>query len=131
MPPTAAFTPTELEAYRCALARRLDVLRAELAGDRDKLRIDPNDTDEVSDRKDEADRTIAAGVADAELERDLAEAAEVQAALERIVAGTFGRCLECDEPISRERLQVQPAALRCTACQSAAERRSGSTFRAA
>jgi RNA polymerase-binding transcription factor DksA len=42
--------------------------------------------------------------------------AEVNAALERIGPGTFGRCEHCRRPISRERLSAVPYARHCVAC---------------
>lgn len=46
----------------------------------------------------------------------------VEAALERIAAGTYGACLECGQPIPRERLEVRPHAMRDVACERAHER---------
>ena len=46
----------------------------------------------------------------AQLERDLHELGEVDAALERIDAGTYGFCLRCGKPMDRARLQLFPAA---------------------
>lgn len=40
----------------------------------------------------------------------------ITAALERIDAGTYGRCLECDSPIPFDRLAVMPETDRCVAC---------------
>jgi len=37
-------------------------------------------------------------------------------ALERIEAGTYGRCSECDGPIAFERLWVVPEAVDCGQC---------------
>jgi DnaK suppressor protein len=45
----------------------------------------------------------------------------VEAALHRLDAGTYGDCAVCAEPISLQRLLVQPAAQRCAACQTAYE----------
>lgn len=45
------------------------------------------------------------------------ELTEVDAALERIDDGTFGRCVVCGEPIPEERLQAIPYAPRCLRCQ--------------
>jgi DnaK suppressor protein len=42
---------------------------------------------------------------------------QVSAALERLAAGTFGSCLQCDEPISERRLQALPWAALCLRCQ--------------
>ena len=38
---------------------------------------------------------------------------EVDAALERVVSGTYGSCEVCGEPISPERLAARPTATRC------------------
>jgi DnaK suppressor protein len=36
--------------------------------------------------------------------------------------GTYGICIDCGGEIPFERLQAQPAALRCIACQNAYEK---------
>src|SRR5499427_10659568 len=41
---------------------------------------------------------------------------EITAALDRIDAGTFGRCEECQESIPRERLKALPYARHCLDC---------------
>jgi DnaK suppressor protein len=47
----------------------------------------------------------------------------VEAALGRMEAGTYGRCLDCRGWIPRERLEAMPSALRCVPCQEAFEKR--------
>ena len=42
---------------------------------------------------------------------------EIQQALGRIDDGAYGMCLECDEEISRKRLEAIPWARHCIACQ--------------
>lgn len=42
---------------------------------------------------------------------------DVQAAILRIADGTFGMCLECDEPIAEKRLKAVPWARYCVSCQ--------------
>ena len=42
---------------------------------------------------------------------------EISDALQRIEQGTYGVCLECDEPISVKRLEAVPWARYCVACQ--------------
>jgi DnaK suppressor protein len=49
----------------------------------------------------------------------------VSAALERLVAGTFGYCLLCDEPISERRLHALPWAALCLRCQEATDNAHG------
>jgi DnaK suppressor protein len=46
----------------------------------------------------------------------------VEAALERIEAGTFGRCVRCGETIAPERLDALPWAPRCIDCQRTLDR---------
>ncbi len=58
----------------------------------------------------------------AEMDRDALELQEVQSALARIQAGSYGQCVDCGVDIAHERLQAQPAAQRCTACQTRFER---------
>ena len=45
------------------------------------------------------------------------------ASLHRVESEEYGYCLECGEPIGFARLQVQPHADKCLACQSALENR--------
>ena len=40
----------------------------------------------------------------------------IQAALERLEAGTYGLCENCGEEIGRKRLEVVPEATRCVNC---------------
>lgn len=54
-------------------------------------------------------------------EHETVEIAQVAAALERIEAGTYGRCMDCGVEIPAERLHVAPAASRCIDCQEKAE----------
>jgi RNA polymerase-binding transcription factor DksA len=42
---------------------------------------------------------------------------EVEAAMKRIEAGTYGRCVDCGGDIAEARLRALPTALRCIACE--------------
>jgi RNA polymerase-binding transcription factor DksA len=46
----------------------------------------------------------------AQLERDLHELREIDAALERMHSGTYGFCIRCGKPLDRARLELFPAA---------------------
>ena len=84
---------------------------------------------EVSDRKDEVAQRLLSDLGGAQEQRDVDEMAQVEAALHRIEDGIYGDCTDCNEPISPQRLLVQPAAQRCVGCQAAYEHaleRSGS-----
>ena len=43
---------------------------------------------------------------------------EIDAALERLDAGTYGACVVCGRPIPVARLDVRPAATTCVGCAS-------------
>ncbi len=69
---------------------------------------------------------------DSVLERELAEAgvarartamADIEHALARLDAGTYGWCEECGAAIPFERLEVIPAARACVACPERRSRR--------
>lgn len=69
------------------------------------------------------------GLADAAAEMDVAmliresqELQEVEAALARIVDGSYGVCADCGEAIGLARLKANPAARRCLPCQEKFER---------
>jgi DnaK suppressor protein len=46
---------------------------------------------------------------------------QVTAALRRIDAGSFGRCVDCGVELPEERLDARPEAERCMRCQAQAE----------
>lgn len=48
---------------------------------------------------------------------------EIDAALERMAAGTYGVCEECGQPIDPARLEAFPSATTCIACQQRREAR--------
>ena len=50
------------------------------------------------------------------LRRDKLELAAIEQALKRLNNNEFGDCLECDEPISEKRLELNPTATLCIAC---------------
>ena len=77
---------------------------------------------ETNDLKEAASAETQAVVADAEVERDLAELRDIQAARERIRNGTYGSCVDCGAEIDLGRIQAQPEACRCLQCQLRVER---------
>lgn len=114
----------DLDALRQMLLHRQQELRAEVSAARAEAPdADAGDGAEVGDQKDQAAAWQQAEVSDAEMQRDLDELAQVEHALHRLAEGDYGDCTDCGAAIPLARLRVQPAALRCAACQSAAERR--------
>ena len=51
----------------------------------------------------------------------LAEISEINAALQRLEAGTFGTCTHCGEAINDNRLLALPHAAHCVKCAALAE----------
>ena len=49
--------------------------------------------------------------------------AEIEAALQRLEAGTYGICVTCGEPVGEGRLKVRPAATQCRDCAELDSRR--------
>jgi RNA polymerase-binding transcription factor DksA len=81
----------------------------------------------------EAESEIEERAQEAELDRTLArlddherhEIAEINAALDRLVEGTYGRCARCEDAIAPARLTALPEARLCVDCASEAERTPG------
>lgn len=51
-----------------------------------------------------------------------AQLVDLQAAMQRCEAGTYGRCDRCQEPIPAARLTIFPASAHCVPCQAIIER---------
>ena len=79
----------------------------------------------MRNRKEETDDWAAADAMAhqdiALVSRDLAELAEVEAALARLADGSYGECADCGMTIPSARLLAYPTARRCVTCQEAAE----------
>lgn len=72
----------------------------------------------VHDSGDESVADLLADVNLAVIDRHVQEVRDVDAALLRIAAGTYGRCTECAEDIDAARLEAYPTAKRCHRCQA-------------
>ena len=77
--------------------------------------------DELAAAEDWVLADIIADMDIAMVTRDIQELAEVDAALARVADGSYGTCSHCSEPIGWSRLNAQPTAQRCIACQEAFE----------
>jgi DnaK suppressor protein len=109
-------TNIELNAFRKALqARQADI--GDGSANREALAIDTS-PDEMDRIQHASDRDYAVS----NLERNASRLRELRAALARIDAGTFGICVNCEEPITSKRLAAIPWASLCIVCQEAADR---------
>src|SRR5688572_10556531 len=100
---------------RTALLRRRAALALEVQAGAEKRAAQRGDN--VPDTGELAADGIARDVAMAEVDRDVEEIAAIDAALERLDKGTYGRCVECGTTIAPARLAQAPAAARCVICQ--------------
>ena len=98
---------------------RLEAIKAELialsetaAEDRKPVHLDQQSVGRLS-RQDSLQVQAMARAADA---RRAAEIRRIDAALIRVAEGEYGYCVECGEAISPRRLEIDPAAPRCSAC---------------
>lgn len=89
--------------------RRLQAIQADRR--RESAPLDRDFADQAIQR--ENDATLDA--LDVQGRRELQA---IEAALERLAAGTYGACLRCDAEIPPARLQAQPSAETCIACAS-------------
>jgi RNA polymerase-binding transcription factor DksA len=69
-----------------------------------------------ADWEDRASERQGDEVLEAQGQADLAEVRRIDAALERIRAGTYGTCESCGEPISPARLDLLPDTPFCKNC---------------
>ncbi|WP_137132051.1 TraR/DksA C4-type zinc finger protein [Rhizobium sp. FY34] len=93
-----------LIARRSELQHRLERIETDL--DRPG---NPDDDDRAIERNNDEVLEELGGAGQKELEA-------IEAALDRVVAGTFGACAQCGQPIADERLQAVPHAALCSDC---------------
>jgi RNA polymerase-binding protein DksA len=113
-------TENELKGYRQLLGK----LQGQLGGKIEDVRgtaiqsgeADSGPADTLTDSADKSVHEYEEQVDRALEESELKILTEVEAALQRIDAGTFGKCVTCARPISQERLQAIPYARQCITC---------------
>jgi RNA polymerase-binding protein DksA len=95
------------------------------SGDPDDVSLEKyaHDAGDSSEADLETDTTISMA------QRHAAELQEIDAALARIANGSYGECEECGGAIVWARLQAQPTARTCIACQERLEQRPGAPSR--
>ena len=119
-----ALTPQQTQELHAAIEQRRAALLAELHEDVERVRRDRFEdlAGAAPDRADESVATLIADLDHAEVGRDLTELRALEAARQRLTDGSYGTCGDCGGEIGFERLQVNPAAVRCIRCQTAYEK---------
>jgi len=117
-------TPEQLAKLRTMIDDRYEALSAEIHQDAARSRDETYGelAGPVTDGGDKATADLISDLDSAELDRDLGELRQIEAAQERLAGGSYGICVDCGGEIDFERLLAQPAALRCLDCQRVHER---------
>ena len=125
MPTPDAWTRVELNAIRRELGVQAKDLRGEI-DDAEQVQASLKRDASSEGSGDEAD----AGTKTFEREHEMSLAnnsrdllVQVERALARLDAGTYGRCENCGAAIPKARLQAFPRATLCVACKTREERR--------
>lgn len=96
---------------KAELEAKLEELRSREQAVENRLR-QPGDADWEEAAAQSKDDEVLARIGDA----TAAEMHEVQLALNRLKAGTYGICVSCGKPIAPERLEALPFATSCIKC---------------
>lgn len=72
---------------------------------------------QIHETQDIALAELLAQVNHADVVRDIEEIRDIEAALRRLAAGTWGTCVTCHRAIPEDRLAAYPTAKRCQPCQ--------------
>ena len=102
-------------AYRKMLEKKADEVRTSMSAQKAAqvvARLDcPSDEGDLSQQHHEEWIFLNRNTIDMKLLREISDA------LLRIGQGSYGVCMECDEPISQKRLDAVPWARYCVTCQ--------------
>ena len=105
----------KLATYRNMLEKKAQEVRRSMSAQKAAqvvARLDvPSDEGDLSQQHHEEWIFLNRNTIDMKLLREISDAQQ------RIAQGTYGVCLECDEPISVKRLEAVPWARYCVKCQ--------------
>jgi DnaK suppressor protein len=106
---------SNLEIFRQLLRSKINEA-VPTAGLRDSIRIH-----QVADPIDMTQQAAEREMAMHNLHREAALVRKVRSAMDRLDDGSYGVCLQCEEPISPKRLNAVPWAELCISCQERAD----------
>lgn len=104
-----------------AIARLRLALSEALADELSQITESQKTVDALAGQQD-SDSILEREVAERRRALGLESVTDIEAALGRIDAGTFGRCEACGQPIAIERLDAIPFARHCVVCSASAPR---------
>lgn len=114
----------QLLEFKTRLEQRAEQLRDEVQRTRARS-IEENPgvvAERARDAEDDSFATLVVDTNLTEIERDVDELRMIDAALQRISAGTYGKCVDCGRDIPIERLRAEPTAERDVQCQELYEK---------
>ena len=116
----------QMTRQRAALLRLLEAQQEVLREHRRTLREAPPLESVVgADDEERAAQEFEAELDIALLEMRARQCQEIETALHLLESGTYGQCIDCDDPILPSRLLARPFAVRCRTCQEAFEKANG------
>lgn len=128
-PKPRALPPAEMEEIKKLLLAKRKILTGDVSHMKDEALtasgqeaavLDVSSFAEMGSDSYEQDFTIG------RIESEAGELLEIEGALERIEAGTYGMCESCNKPIPKSRLMALPFACLCVACKRKEETEAGS-----
>ena len=118
---TVPMSPDRLAYFSSKLEALAKELRADLnEGENDAA---PVALDTSIGRLSRMDAMQSQQMAIALKQRQQQQLLRVEKAIKTLGDGTYGNCRKCQNPISEERLEVQPDAVLCVTCAEAASKR--------
>lgn len=124
MASNTGFSEDRASAIQARLNERAAQLREEIretlarSNDETHVRI----AEAVRDEGDDSFSDLIVDLTFADIDRDAQELRRIDGALVRLKDGSYGQCEDCDQPIAQARLEAEPTASRCIACQERYER---------
>jgi len=113
-------TKREIQKFRALLAAQRDELvgnaKRALSGD---IHVDPDD---FPDEMDTASSEVNLQFTGRLREREQGLLSKIDAALEKIDRGEYGKCMNCGEDIGIARLRARPVAELCIECKAEEEK---------
>lgn len=106
-----------IEKCKQALEAQRDEIIAEQIA-REKERLELVGQSDHGDDADIADKAVTGNLLDKISQGSELKMTMIERALERIMRGTYGKCLSCGTEIATKRLEVIPYAALCVSCQS-------------
>ena len=114
--------PAEHQRYRALLELRKEQLSQQVGDRLHRHGLERHEDAGLPRRADDTDdEAVASTMRDADvtsLARAARELALIDAAYERLADGSYGVCVDCDDPIASNRLLAYPEAARCAQCQT-------------